>query len=675
MPLVVGQGLDSAIVTGETSGKLVRFAAAELQEYLQQITGIQIPIRAGHSDAPNVFLLETRGSEIPQDNPEAFAIKSVTRDGKNVILFSGAQELAVKHAVYYFLERYCGVGFFPDGDRVLRRAELVFDEIDCARRPAFRYRVYFPHIWQGETRGKASGLWLYEDWKRMMDWMGKKGFNVVCPYGLLALREILARAFPEHAAEVAREPRFSVLPENERLEIARKVVAYAREMGFQLMFYFSFSVPSSFVKEHAVRTHKHALGNLLICQGDPKCKEIIRRNVDATIEVLGKADIYMSTQWCEQDICEHADSRWETERDFYEVVKERDADGQFVIWTWDWPNPMREQDLGGFRRFPTEALLAEWEAHKKSLPEEVIIADWDRNYFLPTKGFEGRRWWLMHHTSFEGFDLPFTWHTPSELLANRAQELGAEGFVVFNIAPNSNGILAQYAAELAWRPEASFAAFLRTYSAGRYGAASVEGMVRCYGLLEEAARNRIAFTFLGGDLPFLDNLRLHLMLDPLEACASRCAEARHCALEQEEGEKANPLYQNDLLELQLVSLRLAGVVNYLRGRFFFARGDFPNAIEEFCRSVQSFQEMAALMQEDERYNIALTRQWLESMPGANLELYDQSSAIHRSFITCFENAVSAAGAAREHLEKSRRGEKAGVSIWNSVMHWSTRDIL
>ncbi len=196
-----------------------------------------------------------------------------------------------------------------------------------------------------------------------------------------------------------------------------------------------------------------------------------------------------------------------------------------------------------------------------------------------------------------------------------------------------------------------------------------------YHLLEEASRNRTAFSFLGGDLTWIESLRLHLMLDSLEDCANQCEEAFHRALKPKENENSNPLYNSDLLELELVARRLTGVVRYLRGRFFVQRGDFQQAIGEFCRSLEAFERMATLLENDERYSIALTRKWLETI-GANVELYDQDSAVHRAFITCHENAISAAAFVKGQIEHAQRREPpADISVLNSVMHWSTRDLL
>ena len=624
----IRRGEKLLLVIGSECEDLERFAAQELQRYLERMLDVEVLIKTekedGNSDAEILFLLGTpssnekissivkMGAVKPVDDPEGFIIKLIELDGKEVLVFCGKSGLSVRNSVYYFLERFCGIGFFRDGTRIPRREELTLNEVNCTRTPHFKYRTYFPHWWQGETRYRSSGLWVFEDWKKMIDWMEKKGFNVFTPFQLIEHGEIMRRAFPED--ESVNKPSTFVLPEELRLKTAKEAINYARAKGFKIMYWFiELHASSSFIKKHGVKTHPQIKATP-ICPADPMFKEILERNVKATINVLGEPDIYMYTPWCEMILCEDVDSRWKPEKDFYEVVKQIDPKAEVVIWTWDWiinflvsQSPSRS-----LRSFPLDKLFAEWEAHRKTLPKDIIIADWDRNYFLPTRGFEGHRWWLMHHTSFEGHDMPFTWHTPDEILAKDAADLGAE---------------------------------------------SAENMVKCYGRLLDAAKNRLVFALIcpAEASPMMGGILIHLHVEDVEKCLKKCEEALNYALKESDRQKGNPLYHNDILELKMVYRRVESLLHNVKGWFFYKLGRPRESLREFDKCIKSLESLLQMIKEDERFNISLTRKWLEeNIPGANLKMYDRCAAIHRSFITCCESVTSLINSAKKAREKIRK---------------------
>jgi len=253
--------------------------------------------------------------------------------------------------------------------------------------------------------------------------------------------------------------------------------------------------------------------------------------------------------------------------------------------------------------------------------------------------------------------MPFTWHTPDEILAKEAANLGAEGFVIFNIAAHSNILLVEYAAELMWNPEGKFEEFLRGFAQRRYGTESAENMVKCYERLVDAAKNRLVFALIGSAeaSPMIGGILIHLHVEDVEKCLKKCGEALNYALKESDRQKDNPLYHNDILELKMVYRRVESLLHNVKGWFFYKLGKLRDSLREFDECIKSLESLLQMIKEDERFSISLTRKWLEeNIPGANLKLYDRCAAIHGSFITCCESVMSLINSAKRAREKIKR---------------------
>ncbi|MCD6537055.1 hypothetical protein J7L18_00365 [Candidatus Bathyarchaeota archaeon] len=252
-----GKSIKSVIFIGKGAEESELSAAKELQEYIHKITGALIPVESEESmeklHFESAFLMGTPftsetlkeliGKRLiltPMDDV-GFVIKSLRLNRLDVIVIVGLTGMAVKYAVYKFLERFCNVGFFRDGERHPSLEVLEFEEIDYSDHPKFRYRGYLAHTWIGETRYRSTGLWLFDDWKRLLDWMSKKGFNLFFPiltYNEIYVRQFLRRAFPDvDPSEAARKAH--PLPDELRLKSLRKAIKYARNSGFKIAYWFS----------------------------------------------------------------------------------------------------------------------------------------------------------------------------------------------------------------------------------------------------------------------------------------------------------------------------------------------------------------------------------------------------------------------------------------------------
>lgn len=147
------------------AGATVQFAGEELQRYLEEISGAQLPIV--HDDSPHAGSIALQCDTAPKDKvalgDEGYSIRTST----DQVILTGACPRAVLYAVYAFLEhlgcRWC----FParHGEVVPRRSPLVIPEIDIVEKPSFSYRC-FQHCAAVDEKTI--------DW---VDWMAKNRVN------------------------------------------------------------------------------------------------------------------------------------------------------------------------------------------------------------------------------------------------------------------------------------------------------------------------------------------------------------------------------------------------------------------------------------------------------------------------------------------------------------------
>ncbi|MCZ2153795.1 MAG: hypothetical protein LC114_07840, partial [Bryobacterales bacterium] len=171
---------------------------------------------------------------------DGYRVLSIPDGGRTILVVAGGSGRSTLYAVYDFFHRRAGAEYFWDGDIVPKRPSIDVTGIDLAEKPRFEYRGlrYFAH--RGLHRFQAEH-WDLEDWKREIDWMLKKRFN------LFMLRtgvdDLFQRAFPgevPYPPTDGKDPdgvdrsyndRTSFWPLKYRGELRRQVLAYAADRG------------------------------------------------------------------------------------------------------------------------------------------------------------------------------------------------------------------------------------------------------------------------------------------------------------------------------------------------------------------------------------------------------------------------------------------------------------
>lgn len=171
---------------------------------------------------------------------DGYRLLSIVEDGRTTLIVAGGSGRSTLYAAYDFFRRRAGAEYFWDGDIIPKRPSIDMAGLDVTEKPRFEYRGlrYFAH--RGLHRFQAEH-WDLEDWKREIDWLVKKRFN------LFMLRtgidDLFQRAFPgevPYPPENTKDPdgvdrsyndRTSFWPLKYRGELRKKVLEYAADRG------------------------------------------------------------------------------------------------------------------------------------------------------------------------------------------------------------------------------------------------------------------------------------------------------------------------------------------------------------------------------------------------------------------------------------------------------------
>ena len=147
--LAKGGQSDYTIVIGSDCSPSERYAAQELQTFLEQICGAKLPISTEAVDGPMILVgkspaLDALPLKIDFESlgDEGLVIKTV---GPHLVL-AGGRKRGTMYAVYEFLDKYLGCRWFTAGgptpavSRIPRRKTIELPDIDYRKVPALWYR-------------------------------------------------------------------------------------------------------------------------------------------------------------------------------------------------------------------------------------------------------------------------------------------------------------------------------------------------------------------------------------------------------------------------------------------------------------------------------------------------------------------------------------------------------
>jgi len=164
---------DYVILLAADANATERFAADELQKYVQKITGARLPIRPESGASPFVAVGKIADLDVPSryEGDDSFRIRT---EGANIAI-RGAIPRGTLYGVYDLLERL-GCWFFSPDIRAMKghseyvpsKPTLTVEPIDILEQPLMKYRKRDP-----------GSYYCPKSWDVAIDWIAKSRANTI----------------------------------------------------------------------------------------------------------------------------------------------------------------------------------------------------------------------------------------------------------------------------------------------------------------------------------------------------------------------------------------------------------------------------------------------------------------------------------------------------------------
>ncbi len=421
---------------------------------------------------------------------DGYRILSVPHQGRRLLILAGGSGRSTLYAVYDFFRRQAGVEYFWDGDVIPHRDTIDFARIDVTEQPRFDYRGlrYFAH--RGLHRFQAEH-WDLEDWKREIDWLVKKRFNLFMLR--IGIDDLFQRAFPgevPYPPTDAKDPdgvdrsyddRTSFWPLRYRGELRKAVLRYAFDRGLlhpedtgTLTHWYSHT-PSSFFRsrpDFPVITDQKS-GYSLRTQAifdieDQRAWDAYWRLTETHIREYGAPRMFHTIGLAERTFGK--DARDNLQRKLYvyhktqQTLRERYPDAPLIIAGWDfigwlWTDAGVQRLLTEFD--PTKTIVFDYTA---DVVGKVTFRDW---------GLLGKFPWMfgIFHSFARNSDTHEDYGILTERLRMAAQDEKCLGLTMWSEISHSDTFLLEYLAANSWLPnEFNLSPAIARYCRSRYPA-------------------------------------------------------------------------------------------------------------------------------------------------------------------------------------------------------------
>ncbi len=618
---------DITIVRADSTAWVAGHAADELARYVKRMTGANVRIVKDGPRPPEAgpaFVLslgeaakkleKLPGADDRERLRDGFVVRS---EGRDRLLIAATEPIGLLYGVYTYLEKVCGVGFFWDGEQVLKCTDLPMSGIDRAELPRFRIRQNL----QACAFGYTTQYWGLDEWKREIDWTAKKRFNtVMLPWG-----DLTKQVFRKLGVDLG-DP---TPEETYRIDLARRIAAYARQRGIRCILpAFSGVVPKEFAKAHPKARYVNvkwleAAAKPHLYPGDPWFAKIGELLVRTYSDVYGTDHLYNIDPYPETKPGASAEEKASIKIDFARGVVRylRAADPKAVWYASGWA--FLDQ---GF--WPTASVAK----HLAEIPDEMYyVCDiWaEANPIYQRLNYlDGKRWGFAVLHSFGGDD---HLHGNMADLVRRVQAVCSDpragGCVAFYINPeiiHYNVPYFELAAELGWNPDGVTAeAFCKAYARRRYGPSSAEAMSGALKLLRETVygphpagmprwQRRLGKGAVGSFHP-IDFFRVPAFWSALE-------EAIEIALAEAPKQRDNPMYTRDVVDwTRQYAAEVFGRVAAHAG-LALARGDAGELTRCRIRALELMRQVERLLSTHPRYRMSTELDRAKQIPGYSPEM-------------------------------------------------------
>lgn len=649
MLIALNERACARIVVAPDAPEVERHAAAELQAFIERISGARLPVaETPDPDGGNVLI--GAAAERNGFGPAAFGSPDLGADGYVAAVRDGNAALvgvlprSSLYAVYHLLERHLGCGFFEDGDRVPRAGRIELGNLLDICKPRFDLRIY-SLVMQYAYNGMI--WWDWEQLKQWCDWMAKKRLNMWEPVRVLDSVGLVAAAAAKLGVAIGH-----TAWQRERIALMRRVIAYARMLGIRSMYCLNqynqgmegnqnepgaYPFPDRMQLEQFVSRYREQTGEevplhtYMWCgtplpvmdARHPLTQRFVTALVESYVELFGTDHCYLLSmpsegQWQSDDLDDMQNVTYAMLLDLIGAVRRGDPDALI------------------FSRPPFEYAKT-YEAQKRAIRDAgaTIVADWWLNVpgrmhgFMMNDYYFGLPWstgMISHcgtHTNPWG-DLPTAVRNARELAAD-PQADRCIGFTLGSEIHHRNILMIDLFTELAWNPaDADIDRYIERYALRRYGAS--DGGGQADPRLSTAVRT-VAETLLshynmdntngplyrrwrGGYLPGATPDSVRRTLAGLPALRT----ALEALLVCHEDRRDCPLYRFDLVDLGRTYL--GGLFNeYLaRTRVAFRSGDHAGFAKYSDATLAVMRFMARYCSADPQFRLSVYDDWAGRWP-------------------------------------------------------------
>jgi len=629
-------------------------AAQELQSFVRRMTDFHPGIVSGNSTAsagagPVHFLVgrtaatqeliaQGRLQDPAHRNPEAYAVRAINSGGKTLVVFLGGTGIATLYAVYHYLEKYCGCGFYWDGDRVPRRETLPVQGVSIAAEPYFRERMCMnlTLYWY------SAPWWEWKDWKKYLDWALKARFNILSLWDTPGEDVVWKKVWGRFGVEVADSsysgPPYEIFapikygvrgPLSEawregQSALTQKILRYIRERGMRALVP---AVPGIVPPEYAA-AHPEARTFELSWSNLPKQRylhplsgeyhDVGKAFLEEYIALYGTDHLYWLENYLECEVLEPDDVQREVRREIqganFKVVDAVDPQGVgiFSAWTYlvapqHWTTQLIQESL---ERMPADRVRV-LDQFAEMIPEHQR-----------TEYFYGRPWHFGVVYTFGGLT---QMHGGLAFIEKQVHSVVDDpiakrcvGFYPNEETIRHNYFYYEFLCRLGWNPkEVSLSSFTRDYARARYGESAAPAMV--------AALGELLASVYGSDdqtqPAYWHRIErnpgnLHLMASYRAPFLPHLRRALEHALEAAPVLKANPLYRHDLNDIArqyLADLFGAHLVKLQQAHADLDKASFEREAALLESLMASVEE---LLSHDDFYWISPWIRQARTLPGA-----------------------------------------------------------
>ena len=491
-------------------------ARAEFQKYATRIVGKPATI-----DAEGVCTVEGTAAvfaigrcrptdalaaagklRVPSDlGDEGFLIKSVDDGARRYVVILGGSPRGTLYGVYRYLEQFCRVGFFWDGEHVPRRPSLPTAGIDAVERPRWPMRQYMMDC------EYTSYWWNWDQWQAEVDWAAKHRFNVLSSnFDFTATWRAVWKRFgvevpptslsapPFHPwagwHKWAMRPPYPVAYQDFQADLAKRFTEYGRSVGLKMApdFHgFIGQVPREFAEAYRgkarfleVRWVGFDPPGVFLHPDDPLYLQVAKAFAEEYLQRFGTDHLWASQSYCEMrpspDPKEILAIEIALAKKNLEAI--RSVDPQAVLFTnsWTFLDRRPEDAMAFLQALPADAFQV-WEMPSDLERGPPMYQQYDY--------YGGKPWLVGFLYAYGGTTML---HGDLADMVKRVQAAAADpraekcrGLCIEPEAIHHNPIAFDLISRLAWDPSAvELSAFLEDYAVRRYGAAAAPGMVRCF---------------------------------------------------------------------------------------------------------------------------------------------------------------------------------------------------